>query len=88
MPKILEDMVQRLTARGESKSNAYAIAKSQLEKNGDLTPHGTLTAQGRKRQAMGRPGRARAQAARGTKHSPNDYVFNKKTGRATLKRGR
>lgn len=38
MPKILEDFVKKLSRKGKSKSAAYAIATSQLQKTGKLKP--------------------------------------------------
>jgi hypothetical protein len=43
MPKILEDAVNRIRAKGASKSSAYAIATKTLQKAGELKP-GTRTA--------------------------------------------
>jgi hypothetical protein len=51
MPKILENLVNKLQAKGRSKSSSYAIATSQLQKSGKLKP-GTqeLTHKGKKRK--------------------------------------
>ena len=38
MPKILEDLVKKLSRKGKSKSAAYVIATSQLQKTGKLKP--------------------------------------------------
>ena len=38
MPKILEQLVGKLQAKGKPKSNAYAIATSALQKQGKLKP--------------------------------------------------
>lgn len=38
MPKILEDLVGKIQAKGMPKSNAYAIATSTLQKQGKLKP--------------------------------------------------
>ena len=38
MPKILEDLVKKLLSKGKSKSAAYAIATSQLQKIDKLKP--------------------------------------------------
>ncbi len=62
MPAILESMVKQLKAKGHDQSSAFAIANSQLKKNGDLTSGGGLTSQGKKRQAMGHAGRVKARA--------------------------
>lgn len=48
---------------------------------------GKLTSDGKKRQAMGASGRAKDRAAKKSGHSTNDYKYNKKTNRATLKNG-
>jgi hypothetical protein len=63
MPKILESMVSQLKSKGHDKNSAWAIANSQLRKDGDLTPGGGLTRQGAQRQAMGHAGRVKARAA-------------------------
>lgn len=36
MPKILENLVSKLQSQGKSKSSAYAIATSSLQKSGYL----------------------------------------------------
>ena len=36
MPKILEQAVKKIMAKGKSKSQAYAIATSALQKSGKL----------------------------------------------------
>ena len=36
MPKVLEDLVTKLQKQGKSKSSAYAIATSALQKRGVL----------------------------------------------------
>lgn len=36
MPAILEKLVNKLRAKGKSKSSAYAIATSALQKSGNL----------------------------------------------------
>ena len=63
MPKILESLVGQLKAKGHDKNSAWAIANSQLRRDGDLTSTGGLTPQGAKRQAMGHTGRVKARAA-------------------------
>lgn len=87
MPAILERLVSQLQAKGMSKSRAYAVATSQLQKSGVLKKGTTeLTSKGKKRQSMGAAGRAKARASKGSKHKPSDYKYNSKTNRATLKR--
>jgi hypothetical protein len=58
-----------------------------MKSRGQLDNDGALTAEGKKRQAMGADGRAKDRAAKQTdgKHKPSDYVYDKKTNRATLK---
>lgn len=84
MPKILERLVGQLQAKGMDKSKAYAIATSQQQKAGNLKK-GTqeLTAKGARRQAMGAEGRAKDRAAKAAGGKPSDYVYSKKTNRAT-----
>lgn len=84
MPKILERLVSQLQAKGMDKSQAYAVATSQQQKAGNLKK-GTqeLTAKGAKRQAMGAAGRAKDRAAKAGGGKASDYVYSKKTNRAT-----
>jgi|TARA_Y100000296_G_C5169600_1_gene256554 hypothetical protein len=90
MPAILERLVRQLKAKGVSKNKAHAVAVSQLQRAG-IIKKGTLelTAKGKKRQALGPAGRAKSRAAKKNKgRKPSDYKYNKKTNRATLKKGR
>lgn len=86
MPKILERLVGQLEAKGMPKSQAFAVATSQQQKAGNLKK-GTqeLTPKGAKRQAMGAEGRAKDRAAKTSGGSSSDYVYSKKTNRATKK---
>jgi hypothetical protein len=55
MPKILEDAVKRIKAKGHSISSAYAIATSALQKSGSLKKgHNTATKKGIARGNMSR----------------------------------
>lgn len=86
MPKILERLRSQLQAKGMDKSQAYAVATSQLQKHGVLKPHSQeLTSKGKKRQEMGAAGRAKDRAAKAGKHSASDYTYSKRTNRAKLK---
>jgi hypothetical protein len=86
MPPILERAVQQLQAKGKSKSSAFAIATSQLQKSGVLKRGSQqLTSKGVKRQAMGAEGRAKERAARYAGRKSGDYTYSKKTNRATLR---
>ena len=64
MPKILEKAVKEIEKTGKSKSRAYAIATSSLQKSGSLKK-GTnkATAKGKRRGAM-----TKAQRAKTRKH--------------------
>jgi hypothetical protein len=53
MPRILDEAVKQIKAKGHSTSSAYAIATSTLQKSGSLKKgHNTPTAKGVKRGAM------------------------------------
>lgn len=69
MPKILERLVSQLQAKGKSKSSAYAIATSTLQRAGDLkkgtqqatskgTRRGNMTPMQRKRSRQMHGGRS------------------------------
>lgn len=50
MPKILEDLRKKVQAKGASKSSAYAIATSALQKQGKLKKGSQqVTRKGKKR---------------------------------------
>ncbi len=88
MPRIYERLVGQLRAKGMPTAKAHAVAASALQKAGDLKK-GTLelTEKGRKRQAMGAAGRAKDRAAHASSgHTPEDYAYNARTNRATLKK--
>jgi hypothetical protein len=60
MPKILEDAVKQIRKKGHSKSSAYAIATSTLQKAGELRKgHNMPTEKGVKRGKMTRSQRHR-----------------------------
>jgi len=86
MPKILERLVLQLKAKGKSGKVAYAIAVSALQKSGNLKK-GSLkaTTKGTKRGSMTAGERAKNRQAKYDKAKPSDYVYNKKTNRATKK---
>lgn len=86
MPKILERLVSQLRAKGKSKSAAFAIATSTLQKAGDLKKGSNqATAKGKRRGAMTPAARAKDRAAKRSKHSSSQYKYSSKTNRATLK---
>jgi len=84
MPKILERLVSQLKAKGMPENKAYAVATSQQQKAGNLKK-GTqeLTEKGARRQGMGAAGRAKDRAAKAGGGKAGDYVYSKKTNRAT-----
>lgn len=90
-PKILTRLKSQLRAKGMNPGQAEAVATKKLQQAGNLKP-GTqqATAKGVRRGAMGAAGRAidRAVQASGGRHSKADYVYSKKTNRATLKGGK
>ena len=83
-------LVMRLTRQlaADGTKNAKSMAIAILKKRGDLDKNGKLTAKGRKKQALGAGGRAKARAAKYSKgkHKKSDYKYNSKTNRATLKK--
>ena len=87
MPKILNRLVSQLEANGKPKKAAYAIATSQLQKSGNLKRGtNTATAKGRRRGNMTPGQRAIDRAAKLSGKPKSNYVYNKKTNRAVLKR--
>lgn len=87
MPAILERLVSQLRAKGKSKSSAYAIATSALQKSGNLKKGSTkATAKGKKRGKMTPSARAKDRASKGSGKSTSSYNYNTKTNRATLKK--
>lgn len=84
-PKIITRLTQQLAARGVK--NAAEAAREHLTRSGILRPGtDTLTFYGEQREKLGPAGRAKDRAAHySRKHSPDDYTYNPKTNRATLK---
>jgi hypothetical protein len=86
MPKLLERLRGQLEARGLPRDKAYAVATKKLQESGNLKPGSVeLTSKGKKRTAMGAEGRAKDRAAKYSGHNPSEFVYSKKTNRATLK---
>ena len=84
--KIYDRLIQQLLDRGVDKDRAHAIATAQLQKSGVFKKGTrTLTAKGKKRQAMGAAGRAKDRAAKRSGRKPSDYNYNPRTNGATLK---
>jgi len=84
--KILKRLTKQLSAKGAE--HASNLARALLIERGHMRADGTLTEEGKKRDAMGPVGRAKDRAAQasGGKHEASDYVYDSKTNRATLKR--
>lgn len=84
--KILTRLKSQLKAKGFDKGEAARIAISSLQKTGNLKKGSTApTSQGVKRGEMGAEGRAKDRAAKYSGRKTGDFVYNKKTNRATLK---
>ncbi len=73
MPAILERLVSQLQAKGKSKSSAFAIATSALQKSGNLKK-GTQKA------------RAKDRASKKSGRKKSNYKYNSKSNRATLRK--
>jgi len=84
MPAIVQRLKRQLASKGNKNSESMAIAI--LKKNGILSSGGKLTAKGKKRQALGKDGRAKDRAAKYNGGKPSDYKYNPKTNRATKKK--
>lgn len=86
MPKILDRLVSQLKAKGKSTSSAYAIATKALQRSGNLKSGSTeATAKGKRRGAMTPAERAKDRAAKKSGRKKNEFKYNSKTNRATLK---
>jgi len=83
MPALLKRLTRQLASKGVK--GAANVAKGLLKKRGHLTDEGKLTKSGKKRQALGASGRAKARAAKYSGKKSSDYKYNPKTNRATKK---
>lgn len=61
------------------------MAMALLKKRHQVDSKGKLTAEGKKRQALGNDGRAKDRAAKSSGKKASAYKYNSKTNRATLK---
>ena len=82
MPNLLTRLASQLSSKGVK--NSSSVAAALLTKRGQMK-NGKLTASGKKRQALGAGGRAIDRAAKASGHKANEFKYNKKTNRATLK---
>jgi hypothetical protein len=76
------ELLPRLTAQVGSEE----LARTILTKRGDMMPDGSLTAKGRKRNAMTAEERAVDRAAKASGKPKSVFKYNPHTNRATLKR--
>lgn len=83
MPQLLTRLTRQLASKGVK--GAKSMATSLMKKNGQLDAKGQLTAKGKKRQALGKDGRAKDRAAKYSGNKASDYKYNPKTNRATKK---
>lgn len=81
--KLLERLTEQLKAT--KAANPAELAKTLLIKRGHMNEDGSLTAEGKKREAMGAANRAIDRAVKRTGHSAKEFKYNPKTNRATLK---
>lgn len=87
VPPIVKRLRSQLKAKGMNAGQAAAVANKTLQRSGVLKGGSmTLTSKGKKRQKMGAAGRAKDRAATSSGRSTKDYVYSKKTNRATLKK--
>lgn len=86
---MISQLEERLTAqlRRKGVANAAEMAHQLLLKRGHIDESGNLTAEGKKRQAMGDAGRAidRKVKEGGGKHTRMDYAYDRIKNRAILK---
>jgi hypothetical protein len=82
----MEPLKTRLTnqLRARGVKNPAGVAEGLLEKRGQMR-NGKLTPEGKKREALGRDGRANDRAAKENGGKPSDYKYNPKTNRSTKK---
>lgn len=83
MPALLSRLTRQLASRGVK--GAANVALGLLKKRGQATSEGKLTASGKKRQALGASGRAKARSAKYSGKKSSDYKYNSKTNRAVKK---
>lgn len=75
-------LLTRLTAQLKGRRD---MALSILMDRGHMTADGQLTVLGQVRQDMGPDGRAKERAARYAGRSPDEYRYDPRTNRATLR---
>lgn len=83
MPQLLSRLTRQLASKGVK--GARGMATALMKKNGQLNSKGELTTKGKKRQALGKAGRAKDRAAKYSHGKASNYKYNPKTNRATKK---
>ena len=83
MPRLLNRLTRQLASKGVK--DAKGMAVGLLKKRGQMSSSGSLTSEGKKRQALGAGGRAKDRAAKASNRKVSDFKYNSKTNRATLK---
>lgn len=83
MPAIYERLKRQLASKGVK--GAAGMAMALLKKRGQVNGKGQLTAEGKKRQALGNAGRAKDRAVKAGGGKPSDYKYNPKTNRTKKK---
>lgn len=85
MPTIYDRLTRQLRSRGVK--NARRMAKGLLTKHGILKKGSMkLTAKGKRRNSMSPGERAKDRAANRAGRKRDEYVYNKKTNRARLRK--
>lgn len=79
MPALLTRLTRQLASKGVK--GAAGMAAALMHKNGQLDSKGKLTAKGKKRQALGKSGRAKDRAVKANGGKASDYKYNPKTNR-------
>ena len=75
----------QLVKRLASQVGSMELAIALLKKRGQMDKHGRLTESGEARNSMTARERAIDRASKSSHHSSEDYVYNAKTNRATLR---
>lgn len=83
---ILDTLIKQLRSQGQNRRDSRIMAIDILRRSGNLEP-GTmkLTDKGIERSKLGSSGRAIDRASIASGRPKEDYVYDKKTNRATLK---
>lgn len=84
MSALVARLARQLRSKGVKNSAGVAVALAK--KAGNVDAKGKLTAQGKKRQSMGKAGRAKARSAKYSGHKASAFKYNSNTNRATLKK--